>query len=128
MTPVQEQFEELKNDERYKDAVLQGLPDGSFVVTIPNVVTGPKWSVPTTTVRFHVPVQYPTARPDCFWTDAALLLEGGRVPQNTGENALPGGANVPLRWFSWHVTHWSPNDDTLTTYLNVIRNRFADPR
>lgn len=126
MTLVQEQFAELK--ERYPDAVLKEVGDGSYVVTIPNVATGAGWSAPSATVRFHVPVQYPTARPDCFWTEESLLLAGGRVPQNTGNNPLPGVANEPLRWFSWHVTHWSPNDDTLTTYLNVIRNRFADAR
>jgi hypothetical protein len=126
MTPVEEQFAELK--ERYSEAVLAPVGDGSFVVTIPNVVTGPGWSAPSATVKFHVPVQYPTARPDCFWTEHGLTLAGGRAPQNTGVNPIPGPANGQLLWFSWHITHWSPNDDTLTTYLNVIRNRFADPR
>jgi hypothetical protein len=97
-------------------------------VTVPNLPIHDGWSAKSATVRFHVPVQFPTARPDCFWVDHSLTLADGRAPQNTGVNAIPGGSPVPLRWYSWHVTHWSPNADTLTTYLNVIRKRFADPR
>lgn len=126
MTPVQEQFAELK--QRYPGAVLTPVGDGSFVVTVPQVATGSGWSAPATAVKFHVPVQFPTARPDCFWAEEGLVLADGRIPQNTGVNPIPAAANGPLRWYSWHVTHWSPNDDTLTTYLNVIRNRFADAR
>jgi hypothetical protein len=103
--------------------------DGSFVIKVPKVVIPSGWSANEADIWFVVPVQYPSARPDCFWTLESLLLQGGRIPQNTGANPLPvPTATVPLRWYSWHVTQWSPIGDTLTTYLQVIRRRFADLR
>jgi hypothetical protein len=103
--------------------------DGSFVIKVPRVVIPPGWNAKETDIWFVVPVQYPSARPDCFWTVPSLLLEGGRIPQNTGPNPLPGHLQpVQLRWYSWHVAQWSPIGDTLATYLQVIRRRFADPK
>lgn len=103
--------------------------DGSFVIKVPSVCIPSGWTANEADIWFVVPVQYPSARPDCFWTSASLLLQGGRIPQNTGPNPLPRGTPPsPLRWFSWHVTQWSPIGDTLATYLQVIRRRFADPK
>lgn len=109
--------------------VSDPLGDGSFVIKVPKVRISSGWNADETDIWFVVPVQYPSARPDCFWTVESLLLDGGRIPQNTGPNPLPGRAQpVPLRWYSWHVTQWSPNGDSLATYLQVIRRRFADPK
>jgi hypothetical protein len=107
--------------------VLTPVGDGSFVIKVPKVRIPPGWNANEADIWFVIPVQYPSARPDCFWTVESLLLEGGRIPQNTGPNPLPGHAPLtPLRWYSWHVAQWSPIGDTLATYLQVIRRRFAD--
>jgi hypothetical protein len=109
--------------------VLTPVGDGSFVVKVPRVRIPSGWNANEADIWFVVPVQYPSARPDCFWTVESLLLEGGRIPQNTGSNPLPGHVQpIPLRWYSWHVQQWSPIGDTLATYLQVIRRRFADPK
>jgi hypothetical protein len=126
MTPIEEQFQELES--RYPSVKLQPLGDGSFAISVPDVTLPTGWSAASANVWFIVPVQYPTARPDCFWTEESLTLADGGVPQSTGPTPYPGNASVPLRWFSWHVASWSPNDDTLTTYLNVIRNRFMEAK
>jgi len=106
---------------------LTSVEDGSFVIKVPKVRIPPGWNASEADIWFVIPVQYPSARPDCFWTVESLLLEGGRIPQNTGPNPLPGHAQpIPLRWYSWHVEQWSPIGDTLATYLQVIRRRFAD--
>jgi hypothetical protein len=126
MHPVEAQFEALRSS--YPTAEREPLGDGSFVITVPRVVIPSGWTAQEATIRFLVPVGYPTARPDCFWADESLRLSNGQIPQNTGSNAIPGGASTPLRWYSWHLTHWSPNSDTLTTYVNVIRKRFAEAR
>lgn len=126
MSPVEAQFEALR--QIYPGADRQPLSDGSSVVTVPAVTVPEGWTAREATVRFVVPVGYPMARPDCFWAEETLMLTGARVPQNTGANAIPGGAPTPQRWYSWHVTHWSPNSDTLTTYVNVIRKRFSEAR
>lgn len=122
MTPLEKQFNELRTV--YANADLKPLDDGSAAITLPSVQLPIGWNPDITTVRFIAPVGYPAARPDCFWTDQ-LRLAGGAVPKNTGDNRMPGAA-PGLLWFSWHVSSWSPNHDTLLTYFNVIKKRFAD--
>lgn len=125
MTPFERQLAVLK--ELHPAAASERLPDGSFAVVVPDLPLPEGWTAKTATVRFIAPVGYPQSRPDCFWTDPQLRLAAGQVPQNTGSNAMPHGP-APLLWFSWHVQTWSPNADTLTTFLNVIRKRFAELR
>lgn len=125
MTLIEEQSAELI--QKRLGATCTANPDGSCLVTVPNVLLPAGWTPNTTTVRFIVPVGYPTARPDCFWADANLRLDGGRMPQNSGQSPLPNGPN-PLLWFSWHLQKWDPNTDSLATYLRVIENRFLELR
>jgi hypothetical protein len=74
-------------------------------------------------VHFVLPVGYPNAQPDCFWTDADLKLEGDRTPQNTGMNQIPATTET-LLWFSWHIQAWSPNDHSAMTWIRLIKKRF----
>lgn len=122
MTPLESQI--IKLQEVYPGADKNPLGDGSVSIILPNVPLPHGWSAAATTVRFIAPVGFPAARPDCFWTDS-LTLATGAVPKNTGPNPLPGGP-PGLLWFSWHVSNWSPNHDTLLTYVNVIRKRFDE--
>ncbi len=120
---IDDQFSVLL--EAYTDADMQHLSDGSHVVTVPNVQLPSGWSTPNTTIKFLAPPVYPHGRPDCFWTDQALRLLNGALPQNTNVQPIPGtGTSDTWLWFSWHSTHWNPNRDTLTTYMNIIRDRF----
>lgn len=125
MTPVEAQLSAAKDS--YPTAELSPLAGGAFLVRVPEFQLPPGWSAPTTGVRILLPVGYPFARPDCFWTDPMLRLANGAMPLNTGMNPLPGVAE-PLLWFSWHVGDWNPNRDNILTYLNVVRQRFRDPR
>jgi hypothetical protein len=121
MTILEQQFQDLA--EKFSGARCDLIAGGSFAITVPNFPLPNGWTSKFTTVRFIAPVGFPQGRPDCFWTDHDLKLEGNRVPQNTGMNPMP---NVPgqFLWFSWHVQNWSPNSDTLLTYLRVIEKRF----
>ena len=125
MTIVEQQIQDLT--QKFPGATCVKAPDGSHAVTIPNIPLPQGWEPRTTTVRFIAPVGFPASRPDCFWTDPNLRLTGGRNPQNTGATPMP---NVPLQllWFSWHVQKWSPNSDSLLTYLRVIENRLHEIR
>jgi hypothetical protein len=125
MTLVEEQCQELVK--KFPETTCVRAADGSHLVTVPNVVLPDGWNTNTTTVRFIAPVGFPTSRPDCFWADNNLKLKGGGNPLNTGQSPLPNGPN-PLLWFSWHVQKWSPNSDSLLTYLRVIENRFHELR
>jgi E2/UBC family protein E len=126
MTPLQQQFETLKA--QFPEATLQQNPDGSATVIVPAVQLPEGWEPRATKVLFQAPVGYPQSRPDCFWTDMQLRIDRDpRVPQNTGANPMPFGPSG-LLWFSWHVQNWSPNNDTLLTYFNVVKKRFTELR
>jgi Prokaryotic E2 family E len=99
------------------------LVDGSAAVKIPELrlPTG-KWTSDKTSVYFVIPVGYPMARPDCFWTEWSLRLAGGGMPKNTG-GQVPPFSQEQLLWFSWHLSSWNPNRDDLVTYINTIKTR-----
>jgi len=127
MTPIERQMEQLRAV--HPTATHERLADGSYLITIPAVrLPAGKWNKETTAIRFLAPVGYPAGRPDCFWTDRDLLLSGNRVPQNTGANPIPNYQQLATLWFSWHVSTWSPNSDSLLTYLRVIEQRLNDAR
>lgn len=124
---VEQQFETLKSKDRFANATLSVNSDGSYVVRIPDVPIPAGWNREKVSVYFIVPVGYPMAKPDCFWTDCGLMLAGDRPPQSTGDQSAP-GLPPGLKWFSWHVQTWAPNHDTLQSYLGVILKRFEELR
>jgi len=125
MSPVELQFQNLQQYE--PGASLTPLVDGSYLVVIPGIQLPNGWSKSTTTLLFIAPVGYPFARPDCFWTDHDLRLADGGIPQNSQLNPVPNFAGQ-YWWFSWHLSAWNPNSDTLFTYLNVIKRRLKEVR
>jgi hypothetical protein len=130
MDLIDEQFEALKARDRYSKAVLTRLSNGTAVVTISNFPLPSGWNRTSTTVYFVVPVGYPTARPDTFWTDGDLMLSSGAEPQasnrSNDSHGLPD--KQQLRWYSWHPSAWNPNRDNLINYVGVIDRRLRDPR
>jgi hypothetical protein len=123
MSVLEEQLKELQ--EKFPNATLQALPGNQFLVVVPDYKIPPGWSKPNITIKFIVPTGYPVARPDCFWTDPDLRLARGDLPRSTGANPLPHVSGAHL-WFSWHLTAWNPNDDSLLTYVHVIGKRLAE--
>jgi hypothetical protein len=125
MTPLQEQFEILRNEE--PGAECQRLGDGSYLIIVRGVELPDGWSKRIVEVRFIAPVGYPFGKPDCFWTDGDLRLANGTPPTNTNSNPIPhiGGGYL---WFSWHVSSWDSNVDSLLTYFYVIKRRLWDPK
>ena len=106
---------------------MQPQPDGSTVITIEGVDLPPGWSRERVAVRIVVPVGYPAARPDSFWTDADLRTQNGAAPMNTNvQQPWPGEG--PYLWFSWHPAEWNPHKDSLVSYLGVVMSRLNDPR
>jgi E2/UBC family protein E len=126
MTPIEQQFEVLKN---YLPKVeLKELPDKSHLIVVSDVELPTGWSKSLVQVKFIAPVGYPLATPDCFWTDADLRLAVNQgVPKNTGSTPIPhvGGQHL---WFSWHVKSWNPNSDSLLTYFYVVKRRLQEPQ
>lgn len=125
MDPLEEQFAQLKKE--HGSATLDRRSDGTALVAIPGFPLPSGWNVPSVDVYFLVPLGYPVARPDCFWTDASLRLLGGSMPANTGSNSGHGLSSEKL-WFSWHASTWNPSLDDLLTYSHLIRTRLRDVR
>jgi len=125
LTPLQQQFAILNG--AFPEARLRELPSGAAIIEIPNYQLPAGWSQSIITLRFLAPVGYPFGKPDCFWADPGLRLAGGGMPNASGMQAIP-ETPEQLLWFSWHVTQWNPNRDSLMTYERVIRDRFRVPR
>jgi len=122
---IEEQLKELL--EMHPEAKVTALPDGSTLVSVPKVRIPPGWNVTDATIAFMIPAGFPTARPDCFWTDQGVRIAGGAAPANTNPQVPPGGTAMML-WFSWHLQDWRPNRDTIYTYLDFCVGRFRQPR
>lgn len=123
MTVLEEQLQSLQKE--YPQATMQGLGGNQHLVAIPDIKIPQGWSRSSVTIKFIVPVGYPVAKPDCFWTDADLRVANGNLPRSTGANPIPGVGGSHL-WFSWHLASWNPNVDSLLTYVNVIRKRLSE--
>lgn len=104
----------------HPSAALADAGDGSHVVSVDlPLATG--WNLRCTTVEFVVTAPYPTARPDCFFTDPALRLLQGDMPVNSAMQPL---GHLNRLWFSWHLQQpWQPNRHTLLTYVRFIQER-----
>jgi hypothetical protein len=125
MGPVDIHLERLR--EREPEMKVQQLPDGSRVISIPQVNLPAGWNKQQTAVHLIAPQGYPFAQPDCFWADQDLRLSTGAVPQNAAlTNPVP-GLGLPSLWFSWHLQSWNAARDDLMTWLTVVRQRLAQP-
>jgi hypothetical protein len=125
MSLVEEQLELLHGS--FPDASATPLPEGGHIVTVPAVKLLEGWSERETTVRFILLANYPHSAPDCFWAEHKLRLANNSMPRNTNIQVMP-GTNENWLWFSWHASRWSPNRDSLSTYVKVIESRFRDPQ
>lgn len=120
------QLEQLR--ERFGEAHASTMASGTTLVTVPGVRLPEGWSRSSTTIRFLVPPGYPFAQLDCFWADPDLLLAHGATPQNAALNVIPETLQQGM-WFSWHLASaWSPNRDTLSTWMNVVIDRLRQVR
>lgn len=124
MTPIAEQLAKLKQS--HPATVGTALPSGAYFIEVPDFKLPAGWSRDKVTVCFLAPPGYPAAQPDCFWVDPPFLrlVDGQTLPQASNEqNPIPEVGNRGT-WFSWHVQSWNPNQDSLLTYLKVIKQRF----
>ncbi len=83
----------------------------------------PGFSKRSTELLLKFPISYPNGRPDMFWTDQDLTLEGGRIPRNA--DSIETALEKPWRRFSWHPQNWNPGTDNLRTFLEFVNVRLA---
>lgn len=100
------------------------LADGSAVISL-GMKLPPGWSKDEVLVEFLIPIAFPAAQPDCFFTDIDLRLASGAQPTNTDFQPIAGAHRL---WFSWHLASWTPGIDSVETYIRFIERRFREPR
>lgn len=103
----------------YPGAAIQENSDGTHTVSF-RLPLCAGWNAASTLARFLVPIPYPAAQPDCFYTDPGLRLVSGAMPTNSGLQPLAG---QQLLWFSWHLAAWNPAKDNLLGYVRFIAER-----
>lgn len=124
MKPLGEQFAAIRA--AFPGATLSPSA-GLHLVVIPTVPLPAGWTQTKTHIRFVVPVGYPYAAPDCFWTDPNLRLAGGKLPRNAIVGRLMAGQpDSNTLWFSWHIQtgQWNAAKSDLRTYMGIICRRF----
>jgi E2/UBC family protein E len=95
--------------------------DGSVInLVFKNYPIPPGYSRSTADLLLRIPLSYPDAGPDMFWTSPALTLANGAAPQ-CGDQ-LETYIGQQWRRFSWHTT-WRPNTDNLHSYMHFVRRR-----
>jgi len=82
---------------------------------------GDGFNLPTTDLLLRVPLSYPDAGPDMFYTDPRIVLASGAIPQNA--ESLETYIGRQWRRFSWHHNRWNRISDNLTSYLEFVRER-----
>jgi hypothetical protein len=111
---------------------VEPLPNGGYLISVPEIDIGPGWNKKIVTVIMLAPPGYPSAQPDCFWVEpSGLRLENGGTPQNTNDsNPIPGDVRTDrlTTWFSWHLQSWNPNTDHLVTFFKVVMQRLKPAR
>lgn len=92
-------------------------------IVVHGVHTSPLYRPDAVDVLIRVPLLYPDAAPDMFWTDPQLTLANGTLPKNA--DTIQNICMKPWRRFSWHRNgRWVPSADWIGSYLEFIRQRF----
>jgi hypothetical protein len=87
------------------------------------------WPIPSamnkssSDVLLRIPMGYPGAKIDMFWTDVDLRLRNGSIPRSA--DSIETVANRQWRRFSWHPNSWNPGIDNLRTYLEFVLVRLS---
>lgn len=76
----------------------------------------------TIDLLLRLPLQFPQAPPDMFWTDPVVSYAGGSVPPQTQVREHHMGRS----WQRWSrhfgQSHWRPGVDDLRSYMTLIRS------
>jgi hypothetical protein len=112
------EVEELRKEGLDIDLVER---DGLVNLVLRSCAIPPSMNKDKSDILLRIPMGYPNARPDMFWTDEDLLLKDGRVPRSADSIE----EIIDRRWrrFSWHPQAWNPGRDNIRTYLEFVNCR-----
>ncbi len=116
---IQDDIDELKEG-GYSITELEA-PDGNVHIIIDKFLIPKGFSREEGRLLIKIPISYPNGKPDMFWIEEPILLEGGGIPQSA--DIIEQYHKASWRRFSWHSKNWRPGNDNLTTYLEFIEAR-----
>lgn len=120
---LRDEVEKLKNAGYMVE--MEARDDCFIHVTIRRYPLPEGYNKNFTDLLIKVPVSYPNANPDMFWTDVDLTLSNDRGPKNTSKENIFGTERLR---FSWHPAKWNPGSDNLETYLGFINSGLRGAR
>ena len=83
-----------------------------------------RFNKPATDLLVIVPLPYPEAKLDMFYTDPDVTLSGGAIPKGAETLEQHDGRN--WRRFSWHTGSWNPAVDDLLSHISFVQQRLAE--
>lgn len=119
---LQTEIDELRNEFRI-DVFDEPTHVGIIIRKFP---IGPGYNQDEADVLVRVPLTYPDAGPDMFWTVPGLMLANGAIPQNADSLEICGGDQ--WRRFSWHHNSWNATKDNFQSYLEFVRRRLTQAK
>ena len=109
----------------FPQATVLDRPDGSALVTVPEIVLPDGYDRRTVAIAINLPAGYPTAKPSGFETDPGLRLSNGAVPtQGRGEHIIDGRQYAHYCWQPGH--QWDNDDDELWKRVKFAFYRFLE--
>lgn len=111
--------------ERHPEAYLEATDGTNRLLLVPGVPLPPGWGITLATVAVMIPGGYPQARLDCFYVEGDLRLASGAEPQSSGMQQV---GNRSMRWFSWHLGDWNPQEVDLDRYVRSCEGRLRQIR
>lgn len=128
---VKRQFVDLQK--HYPDAKLLNVESDIFVVDIPALSLPAGFNCRYVRVMFIVPFSYPLASPHHFFVDEKLRRSDGGPLRFSAMQSTPyfvEGSTLPSRTLLmfFKPAAWSPNRDTLLSYVRIIKYRFTIER
>ncbi len=108
---------------RSKDLDFEAQLEGNMISLVINGFVLPAGYQPDEAdLLLWLPVQFPQAPPDMFWTDPIVGYANGGVPPQTQVHEMYMGRS----WQRWSrhfgQSHWRPGTDDLRSYLRLIRS------
>ena len=111
--------------EVYPAVAIQSRPDGSMVISVPDLPLPPGSAPAVTEILLVLPAGYPTAKPSGFETLRELKQPNGISPvAGRGEHVVDGRT---LAHFCWQPNQqWENDENELWKRVKFALRRFSD--
>jgi len=118
---------EKEIEELHETLDIEIIEDSGFINLIfKDFPLGDGFNMAASDLLLRVPRSYPDTGPDMFWTEPALTLANGQIPQST--DSIETHLGRSWRRFSWHRQPWNPTIDNLHGHIEFINRRLREKK